>query len=66
MEGILNTAYLFFYEWLFGVVEPVTALVPYAESITMFIALFTVCFGAYFMFRLVTSLVKLVFYMFEG
>lgn len=66
MNGILNYAYNFFYEWLFGSLEPVEVLLPYASSITMFIALFTVCFGAYFMFRLATALVKLVFYMFEG
>lgn len=66
MNGVLNYAFQFFYEWLFGTVEPVTFLQPYAESIAMFFALFIVAFGCWFMFRLATALVKLVFYMFEG
>lgn len=62
--GALNEAYNFFYNWLWGS-APVTALTAYAESITIFIALFFVCAMTFFAFKLVTGLIKLVYYVFE-
>lgn len=62
--GALNEAYNFLYSWLWGN-GAVTALAPYAESITMFIALFFVCAMMFFAFKLVTGLIRLVYYLFE-
>ena len=64
MMGALNEAYNFLFEWLFGSAVA-TPFVPYAEAITMFIALFFICAMMYFAFKLVTGLVRLVYYLFE-
>jgi hypothetical protein len=64
MVGALNEAYNFFYNWLFSG-APVTAFSEFAVPITMFVSLFFVCAMAYFAFKLVTGLVRLIYYMFE-
>ena len=64
MLGALNEAYNFLYSWLFGS-EAVSALQPYAEGITMFIALSFVILMMVFVFKLVTGLIRLVYYFFE-
>lgn len=63
--GALNEAYNFLYTWLWST-APVSAFSPYAESITIFIALFFVCAMMWFAYRLVTGIIRLVYYMFEG
>ena len=62
--GVLNMAYEFFYTWLWGE-SPNVTFAPYADSITLFIALFFVVLMAYFAFRLVTGLIKLIYYLFD-
>ena len=58
--GALNEAFNFFHNWLWGT-APISAFAPYAESITIFISLFLVCGMLWFCFRLVTSVIRIVF-----
>ena len=62
--GAFNEAYNFLYQWLFGS-APVSAIVTYAEPITLFLSLFFICAMMFFAFKLVTGLIKLVYYLFE-
>ena len=62
--GAFNEAYTFLFQWLFGS-EPVSAVLPFAEGITLFIALFFICAMMFFAFKLVTGLIRLVYYLFD-
>lgn len=62
--GALNECYNFFYNWLFAG-SPVTVFTEYASSIAMFISLFFLCAMVFFAFKLVTGIIRLVYYMFE-
>ena len=62
--GVLNEAYTFFYEWLFGSAA-LTPLAPFAEAITIVIATVLVCVCLWFVFKLVTSLIRIVYNFFE-
>lgn len=64
MSGVLNYVFNFFYEWLFGS-APVTYLNPYADLIAFAFSLVMVCVVVWFAFKLVTGLVKLIYYMIE-
>lgn len=63
-KGALTYAYEFFYHWLWGDTVP-TAFAPYADSITVFMALFFVSAMCWFAFKLVTGVIRLVYYLFE-
>lgn len=64
MLGVLNEAYSFFYEWLFGT-TPLAALTPYAETISILMAIFVVTVCVWFTFKLVTSIIRIVYNFFE-
>lgn len=61
--GALNEAYNFLYTWLWGS-GALEAFEPYAECITIWFAVIIVGAMVFFLFMLVTSLVKLIYYMF--
>lgn len=62
--GVLNEAFNFLHSWLWGS-APVTAFAPYAESITIFVSLAIVLAMMFFCFKLVTSIIRIVYYMFR-
>lgn len=65
MNGILNYAFDFFYNWLFGG-QPSSYFEPFAQGIAGFVSLFFVLFMAWFCFKLCTALIRLVYYMISG
>lgn len=64
INGILNYVYSFFYEWLYGN-APIDVLESTSIDFTMILSFILVLVAVFFTFRLVTSLIKLVYNMFR-
>lgn len=62
--GVLNYLYTFFFDWLFNG-EPLSVFGSMATDFTTLLSVVFCLIGVIFAFRLVTSLIKLVFNMFR-